>query len=44
MGKMKLTIQLPADANEYNTFCDGPVFKVTHPNDIKIVEMLMNQS
>ena len=33
--------QLPPDARGFNAFHKGPVFKVTHPNDIRIVEMLM---
>lgn len=33
-------VQLPASAKGCNVFHDGPVFKVTHPNDIRIVEML----
>ena len=37
-------VQLPATAKGYNAFHDGPVFKVTHPNDIAIVEVLMGRS
>lgn len=36
-------VQLPPEARGYNAFHDGPVFKVTHPNDIRIVEMLMER-
>ena len=34
-------VQLPQDAKGYNAFHNGPVFKVTHPDDIKVVECLM---
>lgn len=34
-------VQLPSSAKGYNAFHNGPVFKVTHPDDIKIVECLM---
>lgn len=34
-------VQLPPEARGFNAFHNGPVFKVTHPNDIKIVEVLM---
>ena len=34
-------VQLPQDAKGYNAFHSGPVFKVTHPDDIKVVECLM---
>lgn len=37
-------VQLPATAKGYNAFHDGPVFKVTHPNDIAIVEVLMERN
>lgn len=36
-------VQLPIDAKGYNAFHSGPVFKVTHPEDIAIVEMLMQR-
>ena len=36
-------VQLPPDAKGYNAFCDGRVFKVTHPDDIAIVELMMNR-
>ena len=34
-------VQLPDSAKGYNAFYDGRVFKVTHPDDIKIIEVLM---
>lgn len=34
-------VQLPESAKGYNAFYDGRVFKVTHPDDIKIVEAMM---
>ena len=34
--------QLPAEAKGYNAFYEGRVFKVTHPDDIKIAEVLMS--
>ena len=34
--------QLPDSARGYNAFYDGRVFKVTHPDDIKIVEAIMD--
>ena len=34
-------VQLPQSARGYNAFYDGRVFKVTHPDDIKIVEAIM---
>jgi 2-C-methyl-D-erythritol 4-phosphate cytidylyltransferase len=36
-------VQLPEEAVGYNYFDYGVNFKVTHPNDIKIVEMLINR-
>lgn len=36
-------VQLPVDAKGYNAFHVGPVFKVTNPDDIAIVEMLMQR-
>lgn len=33
-------VQLPEAAKGYNAFFDGRVFKVTHPDDIKIVEAI----
>lgn len=35
--------QLPVEAKGYNAFHHGPVFKVTNPDDIAIVEMLMSR-
>ena len=37
-------VQLPPRAKGFNAFADEPVFKVTHPDDIAIVEMLMKKS
>ena len=34
-------VQLPESARGYNAFYDGRVFKVTHPDDIRIVEAMM---
>lgn len=34
-------VQLPTEARGYNAFHAGSVFKVTHPDDIKIVEVLL---
>ena len=34
-------VQLPQSARGYNAFFEGRVFKVTHPDDIKIVEAIM---
>lgn len=34
-------VQLPSDAKGCNVFQNTPVFKVTHPNDIKVVEVLL---
>lgn len=34
-------VQLPQSARGYNAFFEGRVFKVTHPDDIKIVETIM---
>ena len=34
-------VQLPEDVKGCNVFHSSPVFKVTHPEDIKIVEVLM---
>lgn len=36
-------VQLPPEARGYNAFHNGPVFKVTHPDDIEIVEVLMKR-
>lgn len=36
-------VQLPKSAKGYNYFDYGPNFKVTYPEDIKIVEMLINR-
>lgn len=36
-------VQLPPEAKGYNAFHAGPVFKVTHPDDIRIVECLMER-
>lgn len=36
-------VQLPVAAKGFNAFQNGPVFKVTHPDDIRIVEMLMER-
>ncbi len=36
-------VQLPTEAKGYNAFHSGPVFKVTHPDDIEIVEVLMKR-
>ena len=36
-------VQLPPEANGCNAFHNGPIFKVTHPDDIKIVECLMGK-
>jgi len=36
-------VQLPPDAKGYNAFYEGPVFKVTHPDDIAVVELLMKR-
>ncbi|MDO5829283.1 MAG: 2-C-methyl-D-erythritol 4-phosphate cytidylyltransferase [Methanocorpusculum sp.] len=33
--------QLPTNARGFNAFYNGPVFKVTHPDDIFIVEALL---
>lgn len=33
--------QLPAEAKGFNAFHSGPVLKVTHPDDIRIAELLM---
>ena len=35
--------QLPDSAKGYNAFAGGRVFKVTHPDDIRIVECLMDE-
>lgn len=35
-------VQLPAEAKGYNAFNEGRVFKVTHPDDIKVIEVLMD--
>lgn len=35
-------VQLPPEAKGFNAFHSGPVFKVTHPDDIKIVEVLLS--
>lgn len=35
--------QLPIDAKGLNVFQDGPVFKVTYPADVQIVEALMEK-
>lgn len=37
-------VQLPQDAKGYNYFDFQPNYKVTYPEDIKIIEMLFNQS
>lgn len=34
-------VQLPLSARGYNAFFEGRVFKVTHPDDIRIVEAIM---
>lgn len=34
-------MQLPDAAKGYNAFYDGITLKVTHPNDIKIAEVLI---
>ena len=34
--------QLPKDTRGYNAFSKGRVFKVTHPDDIKVIEVLMD--
>ena len=34
-------VQLPEKARGCNAFFDGRVFKVTHPDDLKIVEAMM---
>lgn len=36
-------VQLPESAKGYNAFYNGRVFKVTHPDDIKIVECLLSK-
>lgn len=36
-------VQLPRQAKGYNAFHSGPVVKVTHPEDIEIVEFLMRR-
>lgn len=36
-------VQLPAEARGFNAFHKGPIFKVTNPDDIAIVEMLMKR-
>ena len=36
-------VQLRHTAKGCNVFHAGPVFKVTHPDDIKIVELLMTK-
>ena len=36
-------VQLPANARGYNVFRDGEVFKVTHPNDIEIAELMLRR-
>lgn len=36
-------VQLPPNAKGCNAFHNGPVFKVTHPDDLKIVECLMGK-
>ena len=37
-------VQLPEEAKGYNFFDYGPNFKVTYPEDIKIIEMLINRT
>lgn len=34
-------VQLPEDAKGYNAFFNGRVFKVTHPDDIKFLEVVL---
>ena len=34
-------VQLPPEAKGFNAFAHDRIFKVTHPDDIKIVELLM---
>lgn len=36
-------VQLPSDARGFNSFAETPVIKVTHPNDIRIIEALYPQ-
>lgn len=36
-------VQLPANARGYNVFRDGEVFKVTHPDDIEIAELMLRR-
>ncbi|MBQ9744182.1 MAG: 2-C-methyl-D-erythritol 4-phosphate cytidylyltransferase [Clostridia bacterium] len=36
-------VQLPEDTKGFNFFDYGPNFKVTYPEDIKIIEMLINR-
>lgn len=36
-------VQLPAEAKGYNAFQAGSVFKVTHPDDIAIAEILLKR-
>lgn len=36
-------VQLPADARGRNIFRDGEVFKVTHPSDVVIAELMLQR-
>ena len=40
---VRLRLALTPSARDHNVFRDGEVFKVTHPDDIEIAELMLRR-